>query len=85
MTVSAVATSLIVRAIGPMTSWVVDMGMIPVRVISPRVGRILHSELAEAGLRSELTVSVPVPKTQNEDATAAPVPPELPPGVRVES
>ena len=46
---------------------------------------MLHREFADAGLRSEFTVSVPVPKTQKEEATAAPVPPELPPGVRVES
>lgn len=59
--------------------------MMPVLEISPCVGRMLHKELAEAGLRRELTVSVPVPNTQNEAATDAPVPPELPPGVRVES
>jgi hypothetical protein len=68
-----------------MTSWVVEIGMIPVLVISPLVGRMLQSEFALAGLLNEFTVSVPVPKTQNDDATAAPVPPELPPGVRVES
>ena len=49
------------------------------------MGRTLNKLLAEAGLRNELTVSVPVAKTENDAATAAPEPPELPPGVRVES
>lgn len=31
----------------------------------------------------DMPVSVPVPKTANDVAIAAPVPPELPPGVRV--
>ena len=57
----------------------------PARVISPLVGRTLNKLLAEAGLRSELTVSVPVASTESDAATAAPEPPELPPGVRVES
>ena len=83
MTVRAVATSLMVRAMGPMASWVYEIGMMPARVIRPRVGRMLKRLVAEAGLRRELTVSVPVAKTAKEAATAAAEPPELPPGVRV--
>ena len=49
--------------------------MIPVREIKPRVGRTLNKLFALAGLRSELTVSVPVPNTAKEAAMAAPVPP----------
>lgn len=67
----------------------------------PYVGRKLYRLLALAGLRRELTVSVPdtgqpgpsihhlvdspVPKTAKEAAIAAPVPPELPPGVLLKS
>lgn len=57
------------------------MGTTP-RDMSPRVGRKLNNLFALAGLRSEFTVSVPVPITAKLAATAAPVPPELPPGVR---
>jgi hypothetical protein len=46
---------------------------------------MLKSELADAGPRRELTVSVPVTKTEKDAATATPEPPELPPGVREES
>ena len=53
------------------------------RDIKPLVGRTLNKLFALAGLRSELTVSVPVPNTAKDAAIAAPVPPELPPGVRV--
>ena len=56
-----------------------------VRVSRPRVGRMLKRLVADAGLRKEFTVSVPVANTANEPATAAAEPPELPPGVRVES
>ncbi len=55
----------------------------PALEINPRVGRILNRLFALAGLRRELTVSVPVPRTAKNAAMAAPVPPELPPGVRV--
>ncbi len=59
--------------------------MIPDLEMKPRVGRMLNRLLALAGLRREFTVSVPVPNTAKEAAMAAPVPPELPPGVRVKS
>ena len=81
ITVSAVAISGSERPMAPMVSCVKDMGTTPAREINPRVGRRLKRLLALAGLRREFTVSVPVPKTANDAATAAPVPPELPPGV----
>jgi hypothetical protein len=40
---------------------------------------------AEAGERTELTVSVPIPKAAKFAAMAAPVPPLEPPGVLVRS
>jgi len=61
------------------------MGITPARESNPRVDRMLKRLFALAGLRNEFTVSVPVPNTVNEAAMAAPVPPELPPGVRVRS
>lgn len=51
--------------------------------MSPNVGRTLNKEFAEAGLRKEFTVSVPVPQTAKLVAIDAPVPPEEPPGVLV--
>src|SRR4051794_2624844 len=54
------------------------MGMIPRRLIRPRVGRQLKSEFALAGLRRLFTVSDPVAKTENDAATAAPEPPDEP-------
>lgn len=59
--------------------------MTPALEINPLVGRILNSEFALAGLLNEFTVSVPVAKTAKLAATAAALPPELPPGVRDES
>src|SRR6516225_7389666 len=59
--------------------------MIPARLRSPLVGRIPTRLLADAGERIELTVSLPVPATARLAATAAPVPPLEPPGVRVRS
>lgn len=52
--------------------------MMPRRVIKPLVGRQLNKLFALAGLRRLLTVSVPVAKTENDAATAAAEPPELP-------
>ena len=50
----------------------------PRRLIKPRVGRQLNKLFALAGLRKLFTVSVPVAKTANEAATAAPEPPDEP-------
>jgi len=52
--------------------------MMPRRLIKPRVGRQLNRLFALAGLRKLFTVSVPVAKTANEAATAAPEPPDEP-------
>jgi hypothetical protein len=56
--------------------------MTPVRLISPRVGRMPTRLLADAGERMEFTVSEPVPTVEKLAAKATPVPPEEPPGVR---
>ena len=57
----------------------------PVRLTRPRVGRMPTRLLALDGERMEFTVSDPVPAVAKLAATAAPVPPEEPPGVRVRS
>ncbi len=59
--------------------------MMPARLMSPLVGRMPTSALAEAGERIEFTVSLPVPAKAKLAATAAPVPPLEPPGVRDKS
>lgn len=53
--------------------------MTPALLSKPLVGLIENRLFALAGLRSELTVSVPVPHTEKLAAMAAPVPPEDPP------
>src|ERR1700733_2961906 len=66
-----------------MVSWLNDTGTIPSRLIKPRVGLIPTTLFAEDGERMEPPVSEPVPATARFAATAAPVPPEEPPGVLV--
>src|SRR6202453_1126188 len=85
MTSKRRAASATVRVIGPIASWVSETGMIPARLTRPLVGRIPTKALAEAGDRIEFTVSLPVPASARFAATAAPVPPLEPPGVRVKS
>src|SRR6202011_964234 len=73
------------RVIGPMVSWVTETGTIPSRLISPVVGRMPTKLLAEDGERIDPPVSEPVPAAAKLAATAAPVPPDEPPGVLVRS
>ena len=85
MTSNSSAASLTQRAIGPAVSCESEYGINPLRLTSPVVGRIPTKLFAEAGERTELTVSVPIPATPNPAATPAPVPPLDPPGVRLRS
>jgi hypothetical protein len=80
-----VATSTTWRPSGPIASCVLDTGMMPLKLSRPRVGRRPTIELADAGERTEFTVSEPVPAIAKLAARAAPVPPLEPPGVRVRS
>lgn len=66
-------------------TWVKPNWMIPSLEIRPLVGLIPYKEFDAEGLLIELTVSLPVPNVEKEAPTAATVPPELPPGVRVRS
>src|SRR4030088_2825809 len=68
-----------------MVSWVNDTGTRRSRLINPRVGGSPTKLVAEAGERMEPPVSEPVPAAAKFGATAAPVPPEDPPGVLVRS
>ena len=79
------AASSTVRVIGPISSCVELKGMMPSRLISPRVGRSPTMPVAEAGERIDCPVSLPVPSTAKFAAMAAPVPPLDPPAVRVRS
>src|ERR1700688_3428186 len=85
MTSKRRAASATVRAIGPIASWVSETGMIPARLTRPFVGRIPNNGVGEDGDRIEFTVSLPVPASARLAATAVPVPPLDPPGVRVKS
>ena len=85
MTSNNLAVSDTFLVIGPIVSWVKDTGTIPSRLIKPRVGRSPTKLFADAGERMEPPVSDPVPAAAKLAATAAPVPPEEPPGVLVRS
>src|ERR1700693_4558306 len=85
MTSNNVAVSETFLVIGPMVSWVKDTGTIPSRLIKPRVGRSPTKLVADAGERIQPPASAPGPATAKLAATAAPVPPEDPPGVLVRS
>src|SRR5690348_8064553 len=74
--------SVIVRACGPTVSWVCAMGTTPCRLVSPTVGLMPTTPVADEGLTIEPSVSVPSAATHRlaETATADP---ELDPlGVR---
>src|ERR1700720_3828584 len=85
ITSSIRAASATLRVIGPIVSCVKETGTIPSRLISPIDGRKPTRLFADAGERIEPPVSDPVPATAKLAATAAPVPPDEPPGVRVRS
>ena len=74
-----------VVVIGPAVSCVDEMGMTPVRLMSPTVGLTAASELAWAGLRIEPDVSVPTPTGAMPTAMLAPVPELEPLGVTLAS
>ena len=59
MTLSRMATSRTVRAIGPAVSWLMEMGMIPERLTSPTVGLIPTMPLMDEGPVTDPSVSVP--------------------------
>src|SRR5215510_10394629 len=57
-------------------------GITPARLVNPIVDRMPTSDACDEGPRMELPVSLPRPKTQKLDATAAAVPPLEPAGTR---
>ena len=63
-------------------SWVLESGMIPLRLARPCVPRIPTRLLCDAGMRIEPQVSLPMPTAAKLAAIAAPVPPLEPPGLR---
>jgi len=82
---SMAARSAMLRASGPPMSCVVESGTMPVRLDSPCVPRRPTRSLCDAGLRIDPQVSLPMPATAKFAATAAPVPPLEPPGLRSRS
>src|SRR3954453_11807285 len=68
------AASRTVRAIGPEVSWLCAIGMIPARLMRPRVGLIPTKPDADDGPTTEPSVSVPIPTAARFAAIADPVP-----------
>ena len=66
-------------------SCVCESGMMPSRLDSPSVPRKPNRLLFAAGIRIDPQVSLPMPADAKLAATAAPVPPLDPPGLRVGS
>src|SRR5947207_8698434 len=67
---------------GPAVSWLCAMGIMPARLITPRVGLIPTSEFAPEGQTTEPSVSVPTPTAARFAAIATPVPELEPQGLR---
>jgi mRNA-degrading endonuclease toxin of MazEF toxin-antitoxin module len=82
MTSRAIAESVTLRAMGPVLSSSQSSGAMPVMLVTPLVGSTPTTALVDAGMRIELLVSVPVPKTAKFALTAVTVPPEDPPGLK---
>src|SRR5690606_3231246 len=80
-----IARSETVRAIGPPTSCVFDIGTNPDLLVNPNVGRSPTRLLLADGKRIEFPVSLPIPTTAKFAAIAAAVPPLDPPGLRSKS
>ena len=70
------------RASGPPMSCVRESGTMPSPLASPRVPRSPASAWCAEGMRIDPQVSLPMPKAPKLAATAAPVPPLDPPGLR---
>ena len=82
MAASTIAASCTVRAMGPVVSWVLEMGITPRRLTSPTVGLMPTMAFIELGITTEPSVSVPTAAAHKPDATATPEPELEPPGVR---
>ena len=63
-------------------SWVRESGTMPSPLASPRVPRRPTRAWCAEGMRIDPQVSLPMPKAPKLAATAAPVPPLDPPGLR---
>src|SRR5215472_8164941 len=82
MALRTAAASATVRACGPTVSCVCDIGITPARLVTPTVGLIPTTPLADEGLMIEPSVSVPSDATHRLAETATPEPELDPPGLR---
>ena len=82
---SSSAASSTVRAIGPTVSNDHASGVTPRRLTRPSVGLSPTTPQAPAGMRIEPPVSVPSETAHRPAASAAPLPPLEPPGLRSRS
>src|SRR5947209_719810 len=83
MAPSTMAASVTVRAMGPGVSWLVAMGMMPVRLARPTVGLMPISEFWFDGHKIEPLVSVPIVAAAKLAVAATPDPALDPPGERI--
>ena len=65
---------------GPVLSSCQSRGAMPAMLTRPRVGKMPTKLLVATGMRIELAVSVPLPRTARLEVTAVTVPPDDPPG-----
>src|SRR5277367_199342 len=82
MTLSKIATSRTVRAMGPAVSWLAEMGMMPERLTSPMVGFMPARPLTDEGPVTDPSVSLPTAAAHKLLAVAAPDPELEPDGLR---
>jgi len=82
ITVSSVAASVTVRAIGPSVSWLADSGMTPARLTRPMVGLIPTRPLQLEGETIDPSVSLPIAAAHRLAAVATPEPLLEPDGER---
>src|SRR6476646_1685916 len=82
MTDSSSAASRTLAVIGPAVSWLWLIGTMWLRLTSPTVGFSPTMPLIAAGQVTDPSVSVPMAKRTSPAATAAPLPLELPHGLR---
>ena len=77
-----IATSVTLRAIGPVLSWLCEMGMTPPLLINPIVGLKPTRQLFEDGPTIDPSVSEPMVAIARFAAAAEPDPELEPPGTR---
>ena len=79
---SSTAASATLRVIGPAVSWLLEIGMMPLRLTRPTVGFMPTRPVTDDGQMMLPSVSVPMPPAARLAAIALPVPELEPQGLR---